>query len=152
MKPFYIYIFIIFFGLLMSACNNKKPSHEEQENEQFEEAINKVEELQEKAAQDSNFIKSKEYSSQMEKAAIEMSKKTSNMPVNERMLFEYEVALRNLKQYTNKLKQKPDLSRDISFMKETQTKADKVREYYKSLQKANLNPQEEEKFYKLNHQ
>ena len=136
----------------MSACNNKKPSYKELENEQFEEAFNMVEELQEKASQDSNFIKSKEYSSQMEKAAIEMSKKTNNMPVNEKLLFEYEVSIKNLKLNTDKLKQNPDLSKDLSFAKETQTKADKVREYYQSLQKANLNSQEKVKFDKLNHQ
>lgn len=135
----------------MSTCSNKQ-TVEEQENEQIEEAFNMVEELQEKASKDSNFIKSKEYSSQMEKAAIEMSKKTFNMPVNEKLLFEYEVSLKNLKLNTDKLKQNPDLSKDLSFVKETQTKADKVREYYQSLQKTNLNSQEKKKFDKLNHQ
>lgn len=136
----------------MDSCHNKKQTQEEQTKEQFEDAFNTAEELKEKAAQDSNFIKSKEYSSEMEKASIEMSKKTFNMPENEKMLLEYEVALRNLKQYTDKLKQNTKLSKDVSFMEEMQTKASKVREYQQSLKKANLNPQEKDKFDKLSRQ
>lgn len=88
----------------------------------------------------------------MEWFSIEMSKKTFNMPENEKILLEFEVALRNLKQHTDKLKQNPKLSRNVSFMEKIQAKADKVREYQQSLKKTNLNPQEKDKFDKLSRQ
>lgn len=150
--PFRIYISIILYILLISACNNKKQSHDYDENDQIENILSEVEELQEKAAQDSGFINSKEYASRMVQANIEMAKKTNNMPVNEKLLFEYEVTIKNLKLNTDKIKQNPDLLKDVAFEKETQIKAGKVREYYQRLQKANLNQQEKEKFDKLNHQ
>lgn len=149
---FRIYISIILYFLLISACDNKKQSQDYEEDDQIESILSEVEELQEKAALDSGFTNSKEYTTRMEQANIEMAKKTNNMSVNEKLLFEYEVSIKNLKLNTDKLKQIPDLSNDINFVKETQTKAGKVREYYQSLQKANLNPKEKEKFDKLNHQ
>lgn len=136
----------------MDSCHNKKQTQEEQTKEQFEDDFDTSEEFQDKAAQDSNFAKSKEYASQMEKASIEMSKKTFNMPENEKILLEFEVALKNLKQHTDKLKQNTKLSKDVSFMEEMQTKASKVREYQQCLKKANLNPQEKDKFDKLSRQ
>jgi len=151
MKRFPIYVFIISCVLFNSSCNNKKQSQEEQKHEQFEEAFIATEKLQKKAAQDSNFAKSREYSSQMEKANIEMSKKTFNMNENEKSLLEFEVSLINLKQYTNQLKKHPKLSRNVSFMETIQAEADKVRKYQQILKKANLNPQEKEKFEELSH-
>lgn len=148
----YSYIFILSCGLLMCACNNKKQALEEQKKDQFEDAFNTSEELKEKAAKDPQFAKSKEYSSQMEKACIEMSKKTSTMNENEKMLLEFETALKTLKLNTDKLKQNPGLSKDVLFMGKVQAKAGKVRELQQSLKKVNLNPLEKEKFNELCHQ
>jgi hypothetical protein len=74
MKTF-SFIFIVLCCILVSSCSNKKQTQEEQKKEQFENVYNSAEELQEKAAKDSNFAKSKEYSAKMEKACIEMYKK-----------------------------------------------------------------------------
>ena len=134
----------------MGACNSKQ-TQEEQKKEQFEDAFNTSQELKEKAAQDSNFAKSKEYASQMEKAAIEISKKTFNMNTNEKMLLEFEVALKSLKQSMDEIKKNPELSKEVSFMGKVQSKAGKVRELQQSLKKVNLNPLEKEKFNELCH-
>ncbi len=136
--------------MAMSACN--KQTQKEQKTEQFEDAFNTSQELQEKVVADSGFANSEEYLSQMEKASIDMSKKTFNMNENEKMLIEFQVSLKTLKQYTDKLKQHPELSKDASFMEKIQAKAEKVREYQQSLKKVNLNPIEKEKFNELCHQ
>lgn len=136
--------------MAMSACN--KQTKEEQKPEQFEDAFNTSQELQEKAVADSGFANSEEYRSQMEKASIDMSKKTFNMNENEKMLIEFELSLKTLKQYTDKLKQHPGLSKDVSFMEKVQAKARKIREYQQSLKKVNLNPIEKGKFNELCHQ
>lgn len=150
MKLFPNYIVIFFCCLIMGACNSKQ-TQEEQKKEQFEDAFNTSQELKEKAAQDSNFAKSKEYASQMEKAAIEISKKTFNMNTNEKMLLEFEVALKSLKQSMDEIKKNPELSKEVSFMGKVQAKAGKVRELQQSLKKVNLNPLEKEKFNELCH-
>jgi hypothetical protein len=153
MKFFPIYISILLCSILFFvACNNKKQTQEEQQKDQFEGAYYSAEELKEKAAQDSNFAKSKEYASQMEKAGIEMAKNSGNMIANEKLLLEFEVALKALKQNTEDIKKNPTLSKDVLFVKATQAKAEKVLTYYQSLKKAHLSPDEEQKFYKLNHQ
>ncbi len=136
--------------MAMSACN--KQTQKEQKTEQFEDAFNTSQELQEKAVADSGFANSAEYRSQMEKASIEMSKKTFDMNVNEKLLLEFEISLNGLKQYTDRLKQHPELSKDASFVKKVQAKAGKVREYHESLKKVNLNPKEKEKFNELSYQ
>ncbi|MCE5332163.1 MAG: hypothetical protein LLF95_08475 [Bacteroidales bacterium] len=136
--------------MAMSACN--KQTQEEQKPEQFEDAFNTSQELQEKAVADSGFANSEEYRSQMENASIEMSKKTFNMNENEKMLLEFEVSLKKLKQYTDQLKQHPELSKDASFMGKVQVKAAKVRELQQSLKKVNLTLLEKEKFSELCHQ
>lgn len=152
MKYFSIYVFIIFCSLLMGSCSNKKRTQEEQKKEQFEDAFIKSEKLQEKAAHDSVFAKSKEYASQMEKTSIEMSKKTFNMKENDKLFLEFEVALKALKECTDKIKKNPELSKDNLFMENTQAKIDKVLEYQQSLKKAQLNSIEKKKFYELCHQ
>jgi len=153
MKSTYIYILLILSCLVvMSACNNKKQTHEEQQKDKFEGAYYTAEELEKKAAQDSNFAKSKEYASKMGEAAIEMSKNTFNMKANEKLLLEFEIALKALKQNTEDIRKNPTLSKDASFVKATQAKAEKVLTYYQSLKKAHLSPDEESKFNKLNRQ
>lgn len=149
MKLFPNYI-VIFFCLIMGACNSKQ-TQEEQKKEQFEDAFNTSQELQEKAAQDSNFAKSKEYASQMEKAAIELSQKTFNMNTNEKMLLEFDVAIKSLKQSMDEIKKDPELSKDLAFIKGIRAKADKVLTYQQSLKKLNLNPTEKKKFEELCH-
>lgn len=153
MKSTYIYILLLLSCLVvMSACNNKKQTHEEQQKDKFEGAYYTTEELEKKAAQDSNFAKSKEYASKMGEAAIEMSKNTFNMKANEKLLLEFEVALKALKQNTDDIKRNPDLSKDAAFMKNTQAKAEKVLACQQSLKKAHLNASEESKFHDLCHQ
>ncbi|SHF12275.1 hypothetical protein SAMN05444405_105153 [Bacteroides luti] len=151
MKSFSLYIFISVCCLLIVACSNKK-TQKEQKKEQFENAFNSVEELQEKASEDTAFAKSKEYATQMERACIEMAKKTSDMNTNEKLLLEFEVALKALKQSTDRIKENPQLANDASFMEKTKAKVDKVREYQQNLKKAQLSSVEEKKFYELCHQ
>lgn len=151
MRNIYNYILIVISFFLISACNNKKQSQEEQKK-QINEVYNEIEKLQEKAEQDSDYTKSKEYLSQMEKAAIEMSKNTYSMPENEKLLLEYEVSLKNLKKNTDSLKLNNKLSYNKYFINNTRIKADKVRECQQKLLKANLNHLEKEKFTRLSHQ
>jgi len=148
MKTF-SFIFIVFFCILVSSCSNKKQTQEEQKKEQFENAYNSAEELQEKAAKDSNFAKSNEYSAKMEKACIEMSKKTFNMKDNEKLLLEFETALAALKEYADKIEKDPQLAKDKSFMEIAQIRGEKVLECQQNLKKAQLNPIEKKKFYEL---
>jgi len=136
----------------MSACGKKKQSQEEQKKEQFEDAFTTTEELQEKAIEDPEFAKSKEYTSQMEDACIEMSKKTFNMRETDKLLLEFEVALNALKEYTDKIKKNPELSKDASFTEKIQTKVNKVIDYQQKLKKTRLNPLEKKKFDALCHQ
>lgn len=105
----------------------------------------------EKAIEDPEFAKSKEYTSQMEDACIEMSKKTFNMRETDKLLLEFEVALNALKEYTDKIKKNPELSKDASFAEKIQTKANKVIDYQQKLKKARLNPLEKRKFDALCH-
>ena len=151
MKSFHACLSIIFCGLLIISCNKKEESKEEKK-EKFEDAFNTVEALQDKATLDSNFAKSKEYSSQLEKAVFEMSKKTAKMSENEKLLLVYKVSLKALKEYTDELKQNSRLLKDPLFMEKVQTRATKVREYYVSLEKVKLNPHELEEFNQLSHQ
>jgi len=88
----------------------------------------------------------------MERACIEMAKKTSDMNTNEKLLLEFEVALKALKQSTDRIKENPQLANDASFMEKTKAKVDKVREYQQNLKKAQLSSVEEKKFYELCHQ
>ena len=88
----------------------------------------------------------------MEKTGIEMAKNSGNMIANEKLLLEFEVALKALKQNTDNIKRNPVLSKDVAFMKNTQVKAEKVLACHQSLKKVHLSPDQEQKFYKLNHQ
>lgn len=148
MKIFPNYIVILSCCLILISCNSKQ-TQEEQKKEQFEDAFNTTQELQEKAALDSNFANSKEYSSQMEKAAIEMSKKTYNMNSNEKMLLEFEVALKSLKQSMAESKRNPELSKNLTFAKNIQAKANKVLVYQQNIKKLDLNQTEKKKFQDL---
>jgi hypothetical protein len=153
MRYFHIYTFILIIScaLFIISCNKKKESVEEKK-EKFEDAFNTVEELQDKAAQDTNFANSKEYKLNLERAMFEMSRKTAKMSENEKLLLGYRVSLKALKEYTDDLKQNPALARDASYMEKVQARAAKVREYYVSLEKVKMNPHELEEFNQLSHQ
>lgn len=133
--------------LFIVSCTGKQADSQQQ---QFEDAFNTTEELQLKAEQDSNFSNSKEYAAQMERAAIEMSKKTANLQSNEKMLLEFELAIKSLKQSMDEVKKKPELSHDLTFKKAIKTKSDKVLLYYQSIKKLNLSAAESHRFKELN--
>ena len=130
--------------------NRKK--QEQQKEEEYQDAFDKVDELQQKAAKDTGFAKSSEFNAQMEKAAIELSKKTSKLSENQKLLLEFETSIKALKQSTNDIKQQPSLSKNKSFLELVQNRASKVREYQQALKKAPLTPDEKKKFEELNHQ
>jgi hypothetical protein len=149
MKSFLVYVFIVFCCLSITSCGNKKQNRIEQKREQYENAYNSAEELQEKAARDTNYAKSKEYSKQMEKICIEMSKKTFDMKESEKLLLEFEAALDALKECTDKIEKDPQLKKDKSFMEKAQDRAEKVLDYQQKLKKMQLNPEEKKKFHEL---
>lgn len=135
----------------MISCNNKKKTQEDQTKDDFQQTYNATEDIQEKAALDSNFAKSKEYALQMGKASIEMSKRTFNMKPTDKLFYEFEIALIALKQKTIEMKQNPELSENASYMKRIKVKIDKVLACRQSLKNARLNPVEEKKFQYLCH-
>ena len=134
------------------ACTQKQEKQEQQKEEEYQDAFDKVDELQQKAAKDTGFAKSSEFNAQMEKAAIELSKKTSKLSENQKLLLEFETSIKALKQSTNDIKQQPSLSKNKSFLELVQNRASKVREYQQALKKAPLTPDEKKKFEELNHQ
>ncbi|MDD3322109.1 MAG: hypothetical protein PHS59_11770 [Paludibacter sp.] len=144
------YLFII-LCLLIISCNKTKQTQEEQTKTEYKNALYTSEELQQKAEDNQEFAKSKEYADQMQKVKIEMSKQTSIMNENEKLLLEFEVSLKKLKEFTTQIKENPGLSKDGVFMKRVLARADKVREYQQSLKKLNLNPIEKKKFQELCH-
>jgi len=144
------YLFIILCFLLTS-CNKTKQAQEEQTKTEYKNAFYISEELKQKAEDNQEFAKSKVYTEQMEKAKVEMSKQTYIMTVNEKLLLEFEVSLKKLKEFTTQIKVNPGLSKDGAFMKRVLTRADKVREYQQSLKKLNLNPIDKKKFQELCH-
>ncbi|HNX89205.1 MAG TPA: hypothetical protein PKH58_08990 [Paludibacteraceae bacterium] len=137
----------------MNACVTKSQDDDAGENKkQLENTYNTVEELREKAAANPEFIHSKEYASQMERAGIEMSKTTNHLKKYEVLLMEYEIALKNLKHSSDKIKSNPNLTENELFMTEMQRKADKVRAYYQTLKTMKLSQMETENFIRLSHQ
>ncbi len=150
MKSYFKY-FLIAACILTAACNSKQAKVEQSENE-YKDAFYTTEELQEKAKEDPEFASSEEYRSQMENARMEMSKQTTNMSENDRLLLEFEVSLKALKQNTDEIKQNKNLTNDASFMKKVLAKADKVREYQQRLKNLNLNSVQKLKYEELCHQ
>ncbi len=147
MKP--ISLILVLCCCIMLSCNNNKQNSISEKQDQYEEAFNQSEKLKEEASKNPEFAKSKEYSKQMERAAIEMAKNTHGLNQSDKLLLEFELALKSLKQNTELLKQNPKLTKDLSFLEKTQAKADKVREYQQMIKKINLNPTEKKKFDEL---
>ena len=102
--------------------------------------------IQEKALEDSNFMHSDQYRKEMERAAIEASKRTNDLRANEKLLLEYETAVKLLKEYAEKAAKDASLYQDASFSEKLKVRSDRVREIYVKLKKANLNPLEKRKF------
>ena len=82
----------------------------------------------------------------MEQAAIEASKRTNGLRANEKLLLEYETAVKLLKEYAEKAVKDASLYQDASFSEKLKVRSDRVREIYVKLKKANLNPLEKRKF------
>ena len=92
---------IVFFSCLLWACNSPS-SKEEGLKKECEEAYDAMDRIQEKALEDSNFMHSDQYRKEMERAAIEASKRTNGLRANEKLLLEYETAVKLLKEYAEK--------------------------------------------------
>jgi hypothetical protein len=151
MKIIYYFTVIFFSIFLITACNSNKKQPLEEQKKQINEAYNKIDELQEKAAQDSDYAKSKEYSQQMEKANIELAKKTSNISEIDKLLIEYETELKALEVYSKKLLKQPKLSEDKKFTDEMLMKGNKVRELYQKLSTSTLSAKQKKKFQELSY-
>lgn len=136
---------IVFFSCLLWACNSPS-SKEEGLKKECEEAYDAMDRIQEKALEDSNFMHSDQYRKEMERAAIEASRRTSGLRANEKLLLEYETAVKLLKEYAEKAAKDASLYQDASFSEKLKVRSDRVREIYVKLKKANLNPLEKRKF------
>ena len=133
------------------ACNSKKEEKIKVEKE-CKKANAQIEDLNIRAAKDSNFRKSEEFRTKMESAYIAKAKQQSALQTTEKLLLEYELALKSLRKYSSKLKSTPELQKNKDFMVAVEAEASKVRDCYKTLQKSNLTSEEKEKFEQLTHQ
>lgn len=147
MKLLRVYFVFICFFMALASCQKK--SQQEERKDVYEEASNATQDLQEKAAQDTGFAKSKDYAAQMERAGIQMAKQTAQMDTNEKLLLEFEIALRNLKQSSEKVKQAPNLLKNKKFVELLQEKVATVRDLRKKLQDAKLADAEKVRFDEL---
>ncbi|MFM2293403.1 MAG: hypothetical protein RIS29_3216 [Bacteroidota bacterium] len=133
------------------ACHSKT-----EEKIKVEEKCNKasaqIEDLNIRAAKDTNFRKSDEFRRKMESAYITKAKQESALQTTEKCLLEYELAINSLRKYTVRLKKNPDYRQDKNFMAAVENEASKVRDCYGILQKSNLTSEEKEKFEQLTHQ
>ena len=84
--------------------------------------------------------------------SIAKAKQQSALQTTEKLLLEYELALKSLRKYSSKLKSTPELQKNKDFMVAVEAEASKVRDCYKTLQKSNLTSEEKEKFEQLTHQ
>lgn len=136
--------------LLLFACSGNKSSNEEVKK--VNSAYSSIEELENRAINDSNYSKSSEYAAQMERAHIDIAKKTSGMNAAERLLLEYEFALSGYRTYQEKFQQNSTLANDKNFCAILQSKADQVRQCYQALSSQILSPEQQSRFNELNHQ
>lgn len=137
--------------LFIMACGNKKPDNE-QEIKEINNAYTNIDNLDEKIATDSNYKKSSNYGAEFERAQIELAKKTKGLDSNEKLLLEYEMALKNLKTFTEKSKLNNDLLKDKGFASVIELKANRVREFQQELKKQKLTPEQLNRFNELSTQ
>lgn len=142
-----VFIFIPF----LFACNSRTEQKIKVEKE-CNKANAQIEDLNIRAAKDSNFRKSAEFRTKMESAYIAKAKQQSALQTSEKTLLEYELSLKSLRKYSSKLKSTPELQKNKNFMVAVENEASKVRDCYRILQKSNLTSEEKEKFDQLTHQ
>ncbi|WP_321334042.1 hypothetical protein [uncultured Bacteroides sp.] len=135
-----------FFVCLAACKDNPKKIKSEQQRSDYEKTLDAMEKLQEKGLEDSAFQESKEYAKEMERTAIQASKKMNGMRENDKLLLEYETSLKILSACTSEANGHPELLKDLSFAEKLKMRTDRVREVYLKLKKTNLNPLEKRKF------
>ncbi|MBP1676460.1 MAG: hypothetical protein H6Q20_1019 [Bacteroidetes bacterium] len=143
-----IFLLGIFCVFAFSQCGKNKTNASG--IKEIEDVSEKAEELSTKAVSDTTYLNSDEYLTEMQQFDIALSKKTSGLENNERLLIFFESSLRMLKQYSIKVKENPSLINNKRYMQVTEQWGSKVRDYYQILQKTNLSLHQKEKFEYLN--
>lgn len=151
MNRLFLYVLLFFlFVMLLNGCNNYRENNQEEVKIIIaENAFKTIDSLNKKASNDTAFKNSEAYAMQMERVNIEMAKNNHDLNQSAMLLFEFEIAIKNLKQATTLLKQNKALSKNMSFMAQIRTKADKVREYQQMIKKSNLTTEEKKKYDEL---
>jgi archaellum component FlaF (FlaF/FlaG flagellin family) len=145
-SPLCVFIVILIpLGTFYSCKKEKKV-----EINELKDVSKEGEELSNKSINDTNYIDSQEYQSDKRQFDIALSKKTSSMNNNDRMLVFFESYLRMLKQFSDKIIKDPSLVNNRKYMDDTQSWASKVREYHDALMKANLSNDQKKRFKYLN--
>lgn len=134
------------------SCGNKQKAAATENQEEITDLESKIEYLNTKAENDSDFKKSQNYISQIEKTNIQLANEKAKAMTPERMLEKYESSIENLKSLTEKLKQNPTLANNKSFIKKMQDEASEVRECYQTIKKQSLTDSQKIKFKKLTNQ
>jgi len=145
-KTYLIVKTLLICVLIFSSCTKTK----ETSIKKVEDVSEKAEEITSKAEKDTNYLKSEEYVSEIQKLSDDLEKKTFGMTQTERDLVYFESSLRMLKKHTEKRKTNPSLSKNKDFMRITSEWGIKVRDYNISLRNSRLTPEQKKKFEDLN--
>ncbi len=116
----------------------------------IEDVSEKGDELSTKAVNDSTFTSSDEYKSEMDRFNAALMRKTSQMDESEKLLVYFESSLRMLKQYTDKEKQNPALTKDKKYMQVTMQWGSQVQQYNQALKRVKLTDNQKKKLDELN--
>lgn len=141
-------LIVIFASLIFVACNSNtsKPNAEQQE---IDNAYLQINELNQRAEKDSSFQNTPEYAAEMERKQIEIAKSMRGLSDNDKLLLKYELAIKDLELYHQRLKTKPDLSKNRFFMETFQKHGNTTRKIYQQLMKTTLNSEEKNRFNEL---
>jgi hypothetical protein len=146
-----IFVIALCVAMAVMSCKNKKTNASEHPQQDTVELKNKLKNLKTKAFQDSDFRKSKEYITQMERIHIEIAKQKAKENSIDIILKRYETSVHSLESLMKELKQNPKLQDNRYFMNEMKAKSEEMRADYSILKKSTLTDEEKKRFDELSH-
>lgn len=136
-------------ALVMVGCTQNTSKLNPEQSRNIDNAQEQINRLNEQVEQDPAFKKTPEYALEMERKQIEIAKNLRGLTDNEKLLMRYELALKDLNAYTDRLKANVELSKNSFFMETFQNHGNTVRELYQLLSKTQLSSTEKFRFNEL---